>query len=122
MPWVHTHVWPSGKAFPCCMSDSTVEYGNLNNNSLFEIWNNEKYRQLRQNMLNDKETQECSRCYEMEKSNVYTLRNMVNQYYEHHWDRVESTSLDGSVEELNMGYMDIRVSNICNFRCRSCSP
>ena len=37
MPWIHTHVWPSGKAFPCCMSDSTVEYGNLNDNSLAEI-------------------------------------------------------------------------------------
>ena len=58
MPWVHTHVWPSGNAFPCCMSDSTVEYGNLNDNTLYEIWNNEKYRQLRQNMLNDEETKE----------------------------------------------------------------
>ena len=83
MPWIHTHVWPSGKAFPCCMSDSTVEYGNLNDNSLKEIWNNEKYRQLRLNMLNDDETYECRRCYEMEKSNVFTLRNMVNQYYKH---------------------------------------
>ena len=55
MPWIHTHVWPSGKAFPCCMSDSTVEYGNLNDNSLAEIWNNDKYRQLRKNMLNDDE-------------------------------------------------------------------
>ena len=122
MPWIHTHVWPSGKAFPCCMSDSTVEYGNLNDNSLAEIWNNEKYRQLRKNMLNGDETKECNRCYEMEKSNVFTLRKMVNQYYGKHWDRVETTQLDGTVEELNMGYMDIRVSNICNFRCRSCSP
>ena len=81
MPWIHTHVWPSGKAFPCCMSDSTVEYGNLNDNSLKEIWNNEKYRQLRKNMLNGDETKECNRCYEMEKSNVFTLRKMVNQYY-----------------------------------------
>lgn len=29
MPWIHTHVWPSGNAFPCCMSDITVVYGNL---------------------------------------------------------------------------------------------
>ncbi len=122
MPWIHTHVWPSGKAFPCCMSDSTVEYGNLNDNSLEEIWNNDKYKQLRKNMINDDETKECSRCYEMEKSNIWTLRKNVNKYYIDHWDRVESTKEDGTVEELNMGYMDIRVSNICNFKCRSCSP
>jgi len=49
---------------------------------------------------------------------------MVNQYYQHptHWNRVESTEEDGTVEQLNMGYMDIRVSNICNFRCRTCGP
>ena len=122
MPWIHTHVWPSGKAFPCCMSDSTVEYGNLNDNSLEEIWNNEKYRQLRKNMINDDETKECSRCYEMEKSNIFTLRKMVNKHYIEHWDRVETTQEDGTVEELNMGYMDIRVSNICNFKCRTCGP
>ena len=56
---------------------------------------------VRKNMLNDDETKECSRCYEMEKSNVFTLRNMVNQYYGKHWDRVETTQVDGTVEELN---------------------
>ena len=122
MPWVHTHIWPNGNAFPCCMSDSDIEYGNLNDNSLEEIWNNEKYKKLRKNMLNEKESPECTRCYEMEKSNIWTLRKNTNKYYISHWDRVETTQDDGSVEEVNMGYMDIRVSNICNFRCRTCGP
>ena len=122
MPWVHTHIWPNGNAFPCCMSDSEIVYGNLNDNSLEEIWNNEKYKKLRKNMLNEKESPECTRCYEMEKSNIWTLRKNTNKYYISHWDRVETTQDDGSVEEVNMGYMDIRVSNICNFRCRTCGP
>ena len=122
MPWVHTHIWPNGNAFPCCMSDSDIVYGNLNDNSLEEIWNNEKYKKLRKNMLNEKESPECTRCYEMEKSNIWTLRKNTNKYYISHWDRVETTQDDGSVEEVNMGYMDIRVSNICNFRCRTCGP
>ena len=122
MPWVHTHIWPNGNAFPCCMSDSDIEYGNLNDNSLEEIWNSEKYKKLRKNMLNEKESPECTRCYEMEKSNIWTLRKNTNKYYIGHWDRVETTQEDGTVEELNMGYMDIRVSNICNFRCRTCGP
>ena len=122
MPWVHTHIWPNGNAFPCCMSDSDIVYGNLNDNSLEEIWNNEKYKKLIKNMLNEKESPECTRCYEMEKSNIWTLRKNTNKYYISHWDRVETTQDDGSVEEVNMGYMDIRVSNICNFRCRTCGP
>ena len=122
MPWVHTHIWPNGNAFPCCMSDSDIVFGNLNDSSLEEIWNNEKYKKLRKNMLNEKESPECTRCYEMEKSNIWTLRKNTNKYYISHWDRVETTQDDGSVEEVNMGYMDIRVSNICNFRCRTCGP
>ena len=122
MPWVHTHIWPNGNAFPCCMSDSDIVYGNLNDNSLEDIWNNEKYKKLRKNMLNEKESLECTRCYEMEKSNIWTLRKNTNKYYISHWDRVETTQDDGTVEEVNMGYMDIRVSNICNFRCRTCGP
>jgi len=122
MPWVHTHIWPNGNAFPCCMSDSDIVYGNLNDNSLEEIWNNKKYKKLRKNMLNEKESPECTRCYEMEKSNIWTLRKNTNKYYISHWDRVETTQDDGTVEEVNMGYMDIRVSNICNFRCRTCGP
>ena len=62
MPWVHTHIWPNGNAFPCCMSDSDIVYGNLNDNSLEEIWNNEKYKKLRKNMLNEKRI---SRMYKM---------------------------------------------------------
>ncbi len=120
MPWIHTHIWPSGKSFPCCMSSESV--GDLNDNSLKEIWNNEKYKKLRRNMLKEKESSECTRCYEMEKSNIFTLRNMVNENYKEHIDRVETTQEDGTVEELNMSYMDIRVSNICNFRCRTCGP
>ena len=122
MPWVHTHIWPNCNTFPCCMSDSDIEYGNLNDNSLEEIWNGEKYKKLRKNMLNEKESPECTRCYEMEKSNIWTLRKNTNKYYIGHWDRVETTQDDGTVEEVNMGYMDIRVSNICNFRCRTCGP
>jgi len=122
MPWVHTHIWPNGNAFPCCMSNSDIVYGNLNDNSLEDIWNNEKYKKLRKNMLNEKESPECTRCYEMEKSNIWTLRKNTNKYYISHWDRVETTQDDGTVEEVNMGYMDIRVSNICNFRCRTCGP
>ncbi len=120
MPWIHTHIWPNGNAFPCCMSSEII--GNLNDTPLKDIWNNDKYKQLRLNMLNENESPDCIRCYEMEKSNVYTLRNMVNQTYGHHQDRVETTQIDGSVEEINMSYMDIRISNICNFKCRTCGP
>ena len=47
MPWVHTHIWPNGNAFPCCMSDSDIEYGNLNDNSFLQL----KLYHLKINMM-----------------------------------------------------------------------
>ena len=32
------------------------------------------------------------------------------------------TQEDGGIEEFKMKYMDIRFSNLCNFKCRSCGP
>ena len=49
-------------------------------------------------------------------------RNSSISNFEHHWDKVEATSDDGSGGNVNMAYMDIRFSNLCNLKCRSCGP
>ena len=51
-----------------------------------------------------------------------TLRTGSIGNYAHHWDKVEATSDDGSAGDVNMAYMDIRFSNLCNLKCRSCGP
>ena len=38
-----------------------------------------------------------------------------------HYDEIiPTTQEDGTVEEFKMRYFDIRFSNICNFKCRTC--
>ena len=37
-------------------------------------------------------------------------------------DLIEATNIDGSIDEFKLKYMDIRFSNLCNFKCRSCGP
>jgi len=122
MPWIHMHSWPNGNTFPCCMWDSTKPIGNVNQSSLKDVWNSDDMKSLRKNMLNDVKTSGCTRCYELEESDVFTLRRSVNESFSHHMDKVLKTSEDGSVEDVNMAYMDIRFSNICNFKCRTCGP
>jgi hypothetical protein len=34
----------------------------------------------------------------------------------------DNTNSDGSLKEFEMKYMDIRFSNLCNMKCRSCGP
>jgi len=122
LPWVHMHFWPNGNAYPCCVSDSRYALGNTNQTSISEIWNAAPMRELRRNMLADQPSTACARCYELETAGVQTLRQQSLADYSHHHRSVSSTLADGTVPEVNMAYLDVRFSNICNLRCRTCGP
>lgn len=122
-PWVHMHVWPDGNVFPCCVADISQPLGNTNRQTLLEVWNSSKMRKLRLAMLNDSKSSTCNRCYEMEEAGTTSHRiGIIDKHFKHHEPIVETTQKDGSVKELNLPYMDIRFSNLCNFRCRTCGP
>jgi len=124
LPWVHMHVWPNGNAMPCCIADSDKPFGNVKNKSIAEVWNSDEYKDLRLAMLNGEKRDVCKRCYELEnRSNTWTLRKNHNQWFgDKHFDLVENTNADGSIDNLRMAYLDIRFSNICNMKCHTCGP
>jgi organic radical activating enzyme len=119
-PWVHLHAWPTGQAFPCCMSESTGQVGNLRNNTISEIWNDIPMKQLRVNMLSEKSSNACTRCYEQETSGFFSGRKSANKHYGHLINRAAETKDDGTSDRFEMTYWDIRFSNLCNLKCRSC--
>ena len=124
LPWIHMHAWPDGRAMPCCIADSDQPFGDLKTNTIEEVWNSEKYKELRKAMLQGKQLDACKRCYELEASTwIWTLRKNSNEWFgDKHFDLVEKTNEDGSIDEMRMAYMDVRFSNICNMKCRSCGP
>lgn len=122
MPWIHMHLWPDGRTFPCCASDSSMPVGDASTETLAGIWNGDRMRAMRRGMLQGARLPECSRCYDLEASGSGSLRQHSNQQYlGGHMDSVAGTDVDGTVPEVNMAYLDIRWSNICNLRCRTCS-
>jgi len=122
IPWSHLHIWPNGDTYPCCLTPMDYPVGNFQHSTLLELWNSEDIKTMRNNMLNDKKTESCQRCYEMESVGRGSLRKHFNERYEKSYDIVDTTNSDGSVDDLNLVYWDFRFSNICNFRCRSCGP
>jgi sulfatase maturation enzyme AslB (radical SAM superfamily) len=122
IPWIHLHVWPEGVTYPCCFYSMDEPIGSMQDHTLVELWNSEPLRKLRLAMISDQPTPACSRCYELERSGSPSLRSNMNRHFAHHFDRVETTAADGRVEQLNLAYFDVRFSNICNFKCRSCGP
>jgi hypothetical protein len=120
-PWIHLHAYPTGEAYPCCHAEMKPGVvGNCRTNTLEEIWNDLPMRGLRLNMLSETPHDACTRCYEQEQSGFFSGRKSANKHHGHHVERVNKTGVDGSVEQFEMTYWDIRFSNLCNLKCRSC--
>lgn len=123
-PWIHTHIWPDGRVFPCCLAEYDAVLGNVNNADKFiDIWNNESYRTLRDDMLQGKLRPDiCNRCYTQEKYGIDSLRlRITTNFWEDLVEQLQSTKEDFSAE-LKLPYWDYRFNNICNLSCRTCGP
>ena len=112
-PWIHLHAYPTGEAYPCCHAEMAYPVGNCKKNTLEEIWHDEPMKRLREDMLAETPNPACARCYEQEESGFFSGRRSANKHHGHHIKKVESNPFE-------MTYWDIRFSNLCNLRCRSC--
>ncbi|MFI5347939.1 MAG: twitch domain-containing radical SAM protein [Elusimicrobiota bacterium] len=122
LPWIHMHVSSDGRVQPCCTADAASPLGDLKTSTLGEIWNSPAMRGLRLNMLAGKASPQCVKCYELEKSGCRSIRRDFNDAWRHRIREVEATREDGSLAAFRMPFMNIRFSNVCNFRCRTCGP
>ena len=113
-PWIHLHAYPTGEAYPCCHAEMGVgQVGNCRTNTLEEIWHDQPMVNLRNDMLTETRNSACVRCYEQEESGFFSGRRSANKHHGHHVGRIND-------EKFEMTYWDIRFSNLCNLKCRSC--
>lgn len=125
LPWIHFHAWPNGQVMPCCVADSTKPVSKINpKETIIEMMNSEDYKNMRVAMMNDEPVEACQRCYDLEQIGTWTMRQSHNtrrgEELVEYIDQVSEP--DGSINDFKMIYMDIRFSNICNMKCRSCGP
>ena len=119
LPWMHLHAFPDGRAYPCCFAFDKLHVGNVNENSMEEVFNGPKMKQMRLNMLSNKKSRECVKCYDQEQSGFFSLRLSSNKHFGHNISMTENTKPDGTADFI-IKYWDIRFSNLCNMACRSC--
>lgn len=118
-PWVHCHVNTQGSVQACCVSP--LRYGNLQQQTLSEIWQGEPLRRFRAAHLSGQKVAGCERCYEAERVGAFSMRKNANDYFGSRaraW--VQNTTADGHAPQARPIDYDIRFSNICNFKCRTC--
>jgi radical SAM protein with 4Fe4S-binding SPASM domain len=120
IPWIHLNTWPNGNVFQCCITDYRNHIGTLRKNTLEEIFNNDYMKNLRNDMLQNKQHSSCAKCYEQEEMGITSFRNAANKNFSNHIDdAVEKTKQDGTAD-FNLVYWDFRFSNLCNMKCRMC--
>ena len=114
----------NGMITACCRSHPV---GNIQDNTLEEIWNNDTMKSIRKQVLNKERPTHCEPCFSLEDQGVMSLR-------QRHIDNVIPESrinlYPNSLNELNDDYsmpfniptMELKLNNLCNLKCRMCSP
>jgi radical SAM protein with 4Fe4S-binding SPASM domain len=124
VPWIHLAFEPSGKVVPCCLTSHHDYFaGDLNTQSIEEIWNSDNMKLLRKQMINGEEPKICSTCFDREKITNESSRVYHNKDFPEVINEIPNITLeDGTCTKTELKYWDFRFSNLCNFKCRSCGP
>ena len=111
--WSHLEIRHTGDVYPCCVN--TVPVGNVNESSLVEIFNNDKMDLMRKQMSTGGRPDSCDHCWRLEKQGLSSNRQWhmgknAQDFNSRWYDNVQIRSLD------------LKPSNTCNFKCRTCNP
>ena len=121
LPWIHLCTTPRGEALPCCIGDWRHPLGDTRAADLAAIWNGSGYAGLRRRMLEGKPSPHCSACYDDEAVGTRSMRMVVNELFRDDFDAVGAMDSQGRMGVPDWRTLDVRPSNICNFKCRTCN-
>lgn len=122
-PWIHQYVGPAGEVKPCCIyQNNDTKTINIKDNSLAEVWNNDTTKQMRLDMLNGIEISGCSMCNNRVGLTRVHRDDTNDIWFERNKDVISQTLDDGTLPEHKLKYIDARFNNLCNLKCRTCSP
>ena len=121
LPWIHMYVNADGNVLPCCIGDYKQPLGNTHNRSIEDIWNSHEYKTLRKQLMNGEKPSVCHQCWKHEQAGNNSSRISNNKRFKEDFHIVDKTNTDGSLDTMDLRYFDVRWSNICNFKCRTCS-
>ena len=125
LPFMHMATNASGNYRICCNStpgknqikDSKGNSMNLAKHNVEDVWNSEVYTTIRKQLLNNERPEMCQRCFSEEDAGVKSSRQSFNEG----WYR-EDIDLSVVQDKIDVRYIDLRLGNLCNLKCRMCNP
>ena len=131
LPWLHIGADSSGSGYVCCFAEDEHCLKDDNDKPLFwknfknihEYYNSKSYKQIRQQMLNNKKPPQCSYCFSQENYGVKSPRKQfLDKYQDDILELINATNTDGSIDTPKISFLDMELGNKCNLKCRMCSP
>lgn len=122
-PWAHLEISSKGEFRPCCVykepiKDSSGKSYNINVDRLENVYQSDYMNSLRKQFLAGEKPDGCSSCWFKEQHNSKSNRHWATTFL-----GLNAKLLDlekNSVE--NLISLDIKLGNLCNFKCRICEP
>lgn len=123
LPWMHLATNASGNLRVCCNSTPGKNFIKKSDGTPYKIyrddiqeaWNSPDYHEIRTQLLNNERPAICERCFREEDSGIHSARMAWNAK----WQQDREYSIDAP---YTIEYVDIRLGNLCNLKCRMCNP
>lgn len=122
LPWHHLFLSNLGKPAPCCLSQESIptlsQCRNLQDVNTF--YKSNEMRSIRESMLKGEEPSVCQKCFETERSGAWSYRQSMNQAFAGLLNEVKEAR--NPLPSCDPSFLDLRIGNKCNLKCRMCSP
>lgn len=118
MPWINMHVTTDGKIAPCCEYEGSL--GTLAETTMQEAWQGDALKEIRRKFVEGEKVDGCWKCFDREASEGNSMRFDKNRSFSPwHKHLVQHVDLMNAAPDSPVA-LDLRFSNLCNFKCRSC--
>ena len=136
VPFVSTMVNTDTTIRYCCMVRGTHNklkkedgtYYSCKDNFIKDAWNSEDMRIIRLNMIDGNKIEGCDVCYQQEANGRTSNREHANREWswrlgQEHLDTLIAQAIDNDGHlDSDPVYLDLRLGNLCNLKCRMCNP
>ncbi len=121
LAWTGISISPTGTTTPCCLMESSIKNNEdksfrIYESNVKEIYNSDYMKSIRTQMLKGELISACQQCYNNEAHGGISLRKQVNN------DPLDCLESYSDTKEYYPSYIDLKLNNKCNLKCRMCQP
>jgi len=115
LPWVSMEVTPMGTYRPCCLYGESIPNISVHEgHSIHDAQHSNYMQSLRQQFLNGEKPAGCNMCWQEESVPGRMSKRKAT------FVKMKSTSIDYTEDSVAPIFLDLKLGNICNLKCRIC--